>query len=199
MGWLVYVVCVHFGLDVATASFFATLALAWFARVFAFWRKAPVTVFLITGIFPLVPGAGIYYTGYHLFMSDNSLALDKGLETIKIAVAIALGIGIVLSLPPFLFAPARAARKSAHNKRREPMPRVEVTIGKNDGGQRLDKFLTKSYPNLPQSMLYKAIRKKDIKINGKRCENSTRLQEGDVVSFFSRRSSSKRRSGPRTF
>ena len=78
VGWLVYVVCVHFGLDVATASFFATLALAWFARVFAFWRKAPVTVFLITGIFPLVPGAGIYYTGYHLFMSDNSLALDKG-------------------------------------------------------------------------------------------------------------------------
>ena len=71
VGWLVYVVCVHFGLDVATASFFATLALAWFARVFAFWRKAPVTVFLITGIFPLVPGAGIYYTGYHLFMSDN--------------------------------------------------------------------------------------------------------------------------------
>ena len=62
VGWLVYVVCVHFGLDVATASFFATLALAWFARVFAFWRKAPVTVFLITGIFPLVPGAGIYYT-----------------------------------------------------------------------------------------------------------------------------------------
>ena len=80
--------------------------------------------------------------------------------------------------------PARAARKSAHNKRREPLPRVEVTIGKNDGGQRLDKFLTKSYPNLPQSMLYKAIRKKDIKINGKRSENSTRLQEGDVVSLF---------------
>ena len=64
------------------------------------------------------------------------------------------------------------------------MPRVEVTIGKNDGGQRLDKFLTKRYPNLPQSMLYKAIRKKDIKINGKRCENSTRLQEGDVDSLF---------------
>ena len=111
VGWLVYVVCVHFGLDVATASFFATLALAWIARVFAFWRKAPVTVFLITGIFPLVPGAGIYYTGYHLFMSDNSLALDKGLETIKIAVAIALGIGIVLSLPPFLFAPRKGGKE----------------------------------------------------------------------------------------
>ena len=67
------------------------------------------------------------------------------------------------------------------------MPRVEVTIGKNDGGQRLDKFLTKSYPNLPQSMLYKAVRKKDVKVNGKRCESSQRLQEGDVVSLSVKR------------
>ena len=64
------------------------------------------------------------------------------------------------------------------------MPRVEVTIVKNDGGQRVDKFLTKTYPNLPQSMLYKAVRKKDVKVNGKRCESSQRLQEGDVVSLF---------------
>ena len=64
------------------------------------------------------------------------------------------------------------------------MPRVEVTIGKNDGGQRVDKFLTKTYPNLPQSMLYKAVRKKDVKVNGNRCESSQRLQEGDVVSLF---------------
>lgn len=64
------------------------------------------------------------------------------------------------------------------------MPREEVTIGKNDGGQRVDKFLTKAYPNLPQSMLYKCIRKKDIKVNGQRCQISTRLREGDVVSLF---------------
>lgn len=64
------------------------------------------------------------------------------------------------------------------------MPREEVTIGKNDGGQRVDKFLTKAYPNLPQSMLYKCIRKKDIKVNGQRCQISTRLQEGDVLSLF---------------
>ena len=62
-----------------------------------------MTVFLICGIFPIVPGAGIYYTGYHFFMRDNAMALTKGLETIKIAIAIALGIGIVLSLPQFFF------------------------------------------------------------------------------------------------
>lgn len=60
----------------------------------------------------------------------------------------------------------------------------QITICQNDAGQRLDKFLTKSFPNLPQSMLYKSIRKKDIKLNGKRCEISTRLQPGDVLTLY---------------
>lgn len=59
-----------------------------------------------------------------------------------------------------------------------------VTIGPNDAGQRVDKFLTKTYPNLPQSMLYKSIRKKNIKRNGKRCEISAHLEEGDVLSLY---------------
>lgn len=59
-----------------------------------------------------------------------------------------------------------------------------IVIQANDANQRLDKFLTKSFPNLPQSMLYKSIRKKDIKCNGKRCEISTRLQEGDVLTLY---------------
>lgn len=59
-----------------------------------------------------------------------------------------------------------------------------ITIGKNDAGQRLDKFLTKTYHNLPVSIMYKQIRLKNIKCNGKRCEISTRLQEGDIVSLY---------------
>ena len=75
-----------------------------------------------------------------------------------------------------------------------------MTIGKNDGGQPLDKFLTKSYPNLPQSMLYKAVRKKDVKVNGNRCESSQRLQEGGCVSLVLKvRTSCKRRSARRIF
>lgn len=102
-GWLMYLVCTHLGCGVAAASFCATLALAFLARLFAILRKTPVTVYMICGIFPLVPGAGIYYTGYYFFTHNNSLCLEKGLETIKIAVAMALGIGIVLSLPWQLF------------------------------------------------------------------------------------------------
>lgn len=57
-------------------------------------------------------------------------------------------------------------------------------INSNDSGQRIDKFIKKSMPQLPKSMMYKLIRKKDIKINGKRCEISTILKEGDTVTIY---------------
>lgn len=60
----------------------------------------------------------------------------------------------------------------------------KVTVGKNDAGQRADKFLTKTFPMLPVSMMYKYLRQKDIKLNGKRCEISTRLQEGDELTLY---------------
>lgn len=58
------------------------------------------------------------------------------------------------------------------------------TINKNDASQRLDKYLTKSFPNLPKALMYKYIRLKRIKVNGKRAEISTRLAEGDVVDMY---------------
>ena len=91
-GWLNYP-------STTIASFAAAVVLTMMSRIFAVWRKTPVTVFLICGIFPLVPGAGIYYTAYYFIMGDNSMALSKGIETIKIAVAIALAIVFVFSMP----------------------------------------------------------------------------------------------------
>lgn len=57
-------------------------------------------------------------------------------------------------------------------------------INENDSGQRIDKFIQKALPGLPISMMYKLIRKKDIRLNGKRCEVSTRLNTGDTVSVY---------------
>ena len=59
-----------------------------------------------------------------------------------------------------------------------------LTINKNDANQRLDKYLTKALPNLPQSLLYKYIRKKRIKVNGKRAEIATRLEEGNTIDLY---------------
>ena len=60
----------------------------------------------------------------------------------------------------------------------------KVIIGRNDAGQRADKFLNKTFPMLPVSMMYKYLRQKDIKLNGKRCDISTRLQEGDELTLY---------------
>lgn len=60
----------------------------------------------------------------------------------------------------------------------------KITINKNDAGQRIDKYLTKSFKNLPTSLMYKYIRKKRIKLNGKKCEISSRLSEGDIIELY---------------
>ena len=100
VGWMVYIFGVElFGMSPAIATLVATLPLTACARFFSINHKAPVTIFLLPGIFPLVPGAGIYYTAYYFIRNDQRLCTNKGVETIKIAVAIALGIAVVCSIP----------------------------------------------------------------------------------------------------
>ena len=60
----------------------------------------------------------------------------------------------------------------------------EITVGSNDAGQRLDRFLAKAVPLLPASLAQKYIRIKRIKRNGARAERDTRLQEGDVLQLY---------------
>lgn len=59
-----------------------------------------------------------------------------------------------------------------------------ITINKNDANQRLDKFLTKRFRTMPKSLMYKYIRTKYIKLNGKRCAIDDVLKEGDVLTFY---------------
>lgn len=58
------------------------------------------------------------------------------------------------------------------------------TVKENDAERRLDRFVAKVCPTMPTTLLYKLIRKKDIKINGKRADISYRLKSGDTVSIY---------------
>lgn len=60
----------------------------------------------------------------------------------------------------------------------------QLTINKNDAGQRLDKFLSKKFKTMPKSLMYKYIRIKCIKLNSKKCKIDDVLKEGDVLTFF---------------
>lgn len=99
IGWLCYIVMLNFNFPSVFATFTAAILLTMVSRIFAIYRKVPVTVFLIAGIFPLVPGAGIYYTTYYLIMNQPDQATSKGIETIKLAIAIALGIMFIFAIP----------------------------------------------------------------------------------------------------
>lgn len=61
---------------------------------------------------------------------------------------------------------------------------TEITIRKNDAGQRADRFLSKAYPNLKSSLVCKLMRKKRIKLNGAKAEPNVILKEGDVFRFY---------------
>ncbi|WP_029504097.1 RluA family pseudouridine synthase [Lachnoclostridium phytofermentans] len=60
----------------------------------------------------------------------------------------------------------------------------EITIVKNEAGQRLDKFLVKYLNKAPKSFFYKMLRKKNITLNGKKAEGAEKLTEGDIVRLF---------------
>jgi len=60
----------------------------------------------------------------------------------------------------------------------------EFTVGRNDAGQRLDRFAARMAPLLPDSLLQKYLRRREIKINGRPAKGDARLVEGDVVRLF---------------
>ncbi len=59
-----------------------------------------------------------------------------------------------------------------------------LEINKNDANQRLDKFLMKKFKTMPKSLMYKYIRTKYIKLNGKKCSKEAFLNEGDILTFY---------------
>ena len=99
LGWLLYLILVnHTDLSVANVVFFATVLVTFTAMVLAIVRKCPITVYLICGIFPLVPGAGIFWTTYNVVSEQLGAALHTGVTALKVTVAIAFGIILVAEL-----------------------------------------------------------------------------------------------------
>ena len=101
-GWLVYCLAELF-LPGSGPCFAATAVVILLSRTAAVMKRCPVTIFLIAGIFPLVPGAGVYWTVYHIVMEELFLAVSTGYSAMKEAIAIVMGIVFVFELPQKLF------------------------------------------------------------------------------------------------
>lgn len=114
IGWIVYLIIMEKDGGIALANVCASFTLTIMARLFAAIQRHPVTVYLLAGIFPLVPGAGIYYTSYYFIMHEMDNFAKYGAQTLIIAGSIVFGIVFGSALPQRLFhACSRLARHNA--------------------------------------------------------------------------------------
>lgn len=120
--WLVRGVLLHVGFSVSLAVFFAAWVLVLLSRLFSAVRKTPATMFLFSGIFPLVPGAGIYYTAYAIFSANAAQAGRYALETLVVAGAIVFGILFGYFVPQVVFNGLAKALGTGRAPAGEPPP-----------------------------------------------------------------------------
>lgn len=102
LGWLVYR-CTAVQFEEGFSTILAAFTVVLFARIEAVRRQCPVTLFLVPGIFPLVPGSGIYLTVYYMVTGQADLASKTGYSAVKCTFAIVLGIVLAFELPQKLF------------------------------------------------------------------------------------------------
>lgn len=100
--WLVFRTCQHYGSGDIVAYFCATIILSTYAEIMARLRKYPAISYLVISAFPLIPGAGVYYTMRHAVQGDMDLFASQGMHTIAIAGVMAVGILMVSTIVRFL-------------------------------------------------------------------------------------------------
>ncbi len=104
IGWVLYLIMVrHAGATPVIATLASSTLVCILSRMAAIPFRSPAQVFLLCGIFPLVPGAGIFWFTYFLTDAQFNLASDSGWLAIKVAIAIVLGIILAMELPQKLF------------------------------------------------------------------------------------------------
>ena len=94
-GGLGYLLAILGGADEVMASFVSALVAAFTSHIFARIYKTPVTLFLVAGILPTVPGAGMYRTVHYILEENEAMAAQYLMQTLEIAGMIALAIFVV--------------------------------------------------------------------------------------------------------
>lgn len=95
LGWTVYMALEQYFSGEMLNMFLAAFLVALVSQIFARTCKAPVTIFLITGILPLVPGVGVYRIVYYMILESNRTASYYFVYTLQIAGMIAVAILLV--------------------------------------------------------------------------------------------------------
>lgn len=101
-GWLIFHFYSVYSSTSIISAFWGSLAVGILGEFLARYKKQPATIFIIPGIIPLVPGAGMYYTMDNLVQNKLTKAAEVGIETFMIALSIAIGIILATSVSKVL-------------------------------------------------------------------------------------------------
>ena len=119
LGWAIFILSVHMGENEAMGYFVASLLVSLYAEAMARLLKAPATVFIAPSIIPLVPGASLYYTMAHAFDGNTELFIEKAIESLTLASAIAVGVvssAVIMKLLLKVLQSIASRAKAAKNK-----------------------------------------------------------------------------------
>lgn len=113
--WVVYLLVNHFFDNGTAATFCAGLTIIILSRYFSVAKKCPMTMFLIPGIFPLVPGTAIYHMTYCAANGNYVVAFSYCMQAIQAAFAIAIAFAIGYRMPARWFTVLNFSKKRKEN------------------------------------------------------------------------------------
>lgn len=102
LSWAVFVLLKFLTESEPIRYFLVAVLLSVYAEIMARVLKTPTTTFVITSLIPLIPGGALYYTMTSVFDGDLLRFLEKGIYTLQLAVALALGIVLVSAVTKML-------------------------------------------------------------------------------------------------
>ncbi len=92
ISWLLFVILSKFISNEPINYFIVACAISAYSELMAILLKSPTTTFITTALVPLIPGGSLYYTMAYAFQGNMTTFLQKGVYTLQLAAALALGI-----------------------------------------------------------------------------------------------------------
>ena len=107
LSWFLFVIFSYFIKSDPVNYFVVSLLMTLFAEVMARVMKTPTTTFITTSLVPLIPGGSLYYTMAYAFQQNGESFIRKGVATLSLAAALALGIIIATTLTKLVLKPRK--------------------------------------------------------------------------------------------
>ncbi|URZ00232.1 threonine/serine exporter family protein [Clostridium felsineum] len=102
LGWALYMLLLNYKISITSSIFIAAIVISIYSEIMARVSKTPTIVYSVTGIIPLVPGNGMYYTMYETISGKITKAAEWGFKTLMYAGAISIAIMLVSSIARLL-------------------------------------------------------------------------------------------------